>query len=274
MKNKAKMRLILLALALVALVTVVCVIGIGEKDEVFTPYVIDPEIEKEIEDAWYRKEYERIDLSNPFYRYYGAYADCQVYFASGPQADSETKRIAGNKISYKYPFEIWVYHAGEFTALEQAYKDGILTWKQVSAIADYHEKMEKYCEEADVERANHVPDTFAETMPHELAALRQEFESAWQKEMKHDFDWERFGQTRYYGTYDDCVVVFNASPMSAITTKEIAGETFSYNVYFTLHVYYNGTFTTLEQAYGHGLISKEQVALIADYHRNAENYLQ
>lgn len=83
--------------------------------------------------------------------------------------------------------------------------------------------------------------------------------------------WE-LNETRYYGTYGDCVVLFGAGVQQAVETKLIAGEEFTYNRSFALEVYQGGEFTILEQAYAHGLVSKEQVSLIAEYHRLAEEY--
>lgn len=112
---------------------------------------------------------------------------------------------------------------------------------------------------------SYVPEGYPGTMPAELAELQAEFEAAWLAEYGWEFNWNKGW---YYGTYGDCVVIFMPGIMQVIHSVTVADEEFTYSVYFTLQVYYNGEFMYLDQAYEQGLISKEQVALIAEYHRN------
>ena len=115
---------------------------------------------------------------------------------------------------------------------------------------------------------SYVPESFPGTMPAELAELQAEFEAAWLAEFGWEFEWGK--RERYYGTYGDCIVIFMPGFLQANWTETIAGEEFTHSVIFGLKVFYNGEFLTLEQAYEQGLISKEQVSLIAEYHRNVQ----
>lgn len=72
----------------------------------------------------------------------------------------------------------------------------------------------------------------------------------------------------YYGTYGDCVVFFQATQAQAKTEKNIAGQEFIYGSTFILHVYRNGEFMDLEQAYEKWYITRSQVKEIAKYHKS------
>lgn len=175
---KRKIELILIFVLAAAIVAVSC-LGPGSEPVTYVPQKMPDELAAEIEKAWYLKEYEHIDLDDSFYRYYGTYGDCVVYFESGPQGESETKWIAWRKFTYRYSFEIRVYCNGEFSTLEEAYADGLLSRKQVSLIADCHKQAESMASVTDGAAVkNDVPDRYPGTVSEEFAELWQEVQKA------------------------------------------------------------------------------------------------
>ena len=96
-------------------------------------------------------------------------------------------------------------------------------------------------------------------------AKQMEISAAWEEKTGHDLSW---GRCVYYGTYRNCVVWFQSGQAQAVTRKTIAGREFIHEVGFGIHVYRNGEFMYLEDAYENGYISKSQVKKIWKYHKS------
>ena len=96
-------------------------------------------------------------------------------------------------------------------------------------------------------------------------AKEMEISAAWEEKTGHGISW---GGCIYYGTYRNCVVWFESGQAQAVTRKNIAGHEFVYQVSFALHVYRNGEFMYLEDAYENGFISRSQVKKIWKYHKS------
>lgn len=74
---------------------------------------------------------------------------------------------------------------------------------------------------------------------------------------------------RYYGTYDNCVVLWidrYCSYSSEGETEMVAGYRFDYGVDRTTDVYRNGKFLTLKEAYEKGWLSKADIRDVHYYH--------
>lgn len=70
-----------------------------------------------------------------------------------------------------------------------------------------------------------------------------------------------------YGIYSGCVAVMFSLPGSGVLrTVEIAGSVIHYRSSVSIYVWNDGRFFSLENAYNQGLLSKEDVAQIADLH--------
>lgn len=78
---------------------------------------------------------------------------------------------------------------------------------------------------------------------------------------------------RCYGVFGDCAVLFEATQLTEITTKIVAGSTFQYSSSFVLYAYHENTLYPLEEAYEIGLISREDIETSAENHRLVEAYL-
>ena len=97
-----------------------------------------------------------------------------------------------------------------------------------------------------------------------------EIVTAWEKKTGSRTQWD--GVEGYYGTYQD-VVVFNengfdygALYMEAYWEINVGGEVFPWPNSFQIYTYSDGKFYELETAYKDGLITKENLERIADYH--------
>ena len=77
-----------------------------------------------------------------------------------------------------------------------------------------------------------------------------------------------YSNDRYLGTIDGFVVVLRSGPLAAETKKIIGGYDFFWGSAFTLVLYKNGVFLTLEEAYANGTVNIEFVKTV--YLRNNE----
>lgn len=57
-------------------------------------------------------------------------------------------------------------------------------------------------------------------------------------------------------------------------TKQVADSEFTYSSSFVIWIYHDGEFCTIEEAWEQGLLTKEQVALMAEYHEKATEYIR
>ena len=78
------------------------------------------------------------------------------------------------------------------------------------------------------------------------------------------------GSLRYYGHFDGCGIVFEATQLQALSRAEIAGQTFTHNTSFALYACVEGTFMSLKEAYESGIIHSNSIKSIAKIHQNAE----
>ncbi|MBQ7826837.1 MAG: hypothetical protein IJ386_01065 [Clostridia bacterium] len=76
---------------------------------------------------------------------------------------------------------------------------------------------------------------------------------------------------RYYGTYNGAAVIYyeggGMGYTQAYMTVSIAGYEFSYPDGHTIEVWKDGELYSMNRAYEKGILSKNDVAKIADYHR-------
>ena len=75
-----------------------------------------------------------------------------------------------------------------------------------------------------------------------------------------------------YGDFENCTVIFTPGMQCVLTTKEIAGHTFSYGNSFSLTGYHDGVFYSLEEAYEKGFITAEEIGIAAERHKAVMDY--
>ena len=260
---------------------------------VFTLDSLEPlskEKQKEVEDAWKKVEgnielqwvAEDTDHWRRFGdRYYGTYNGCIVIFGIGSLDDDKIIEVAGYKITHKYVAAMWVYSNGEFYRIEVAYEKGLLSEADIAAIVEYHNKYQAY-----IESITPTPEDIVFTLePLEpLSKEKQvEIEKAWEKE--HDgtgvLQWCYAGEDswllwgdKYYGSYGNSIIIFyKKGNIGQSHTIEVAGETFDYYNRFEIYVYNEGVFYTIKEAYEKGILSKENIGNIAEYHKGFLVYI-
>lgn len=96
------------------------------------------------------------------------------------------------------------------------------------------------------------------------AEVKAEMEAAWLKQNGRELPWN--GEDGYYGVYNGAVVYLESGPLTAVTEKEVAGETFVWPRSFVIYVYKDGEFYDLETAYENGLLTKKNIKSIAKRH--------
>lgn len=128
-------------------------------------------------------------------------------------------------------------------------------------------------------RENKVPRTFPETPPKKI---EKQLQKAALNTRGHEFHWTKLdedgnlstGGSRYYGIYGDCVAVFQPTMLCWVETKQVADSEFTHSSSFVIWIYHDGEFCTIEEAWEQGLLTKKQVALMAEYHEKAVEYLR
>lgn len=126
-------------------------------------------------------------------------------------------------------------------------------------------------------RENKVPLTFPETPSKKV---EQQLQEAAMQKWGHEFSWAHIDETgnlidspRYYGTYGDCIAVFESTMLCVVSGKQIADSSFSHSSSFVIWIYHDGEFCTIEKAWEQGLLNAKQVELMAEYHQKAEAYV-
>lgn len=128
-------------------------------------------------------------------------------------------------------------------------------------------------------RENKVPRTFPETPSKKI---EKQLQKAALNTWGHEFHWIKLnedgslndGGVRYYGTYGDCVAVFQPTMLCWVETKQVADSEFTHSSSFVIWIYHDGEFCTIEEAWEKELLTKEQVALMAEYHEKAVEYIR
>lgn len=125
---------------------------------------------------------------------------------------------------------------------------------------------------------NKVPRKFPALPP---KRVERELQKAALERWGHEFSWMQLdsegnlsGGSRYYGIYGDCVAVFQPTMLCWVETKQVADSEFTYSSSFVIWIYHDGEFCTIEEAWEQGLLTKEQVALMAEYHEKAAEYFR
>ena len=108
-----------------------------------------------------------------------------------------------------------------------------------------------------IEKANAFDDKISEDFRLFLLGITFDHESIMNSEISID---------RYFGTYNDCEVVYMRSPLSRPDMMRyvgIAGLLVVYPDYHEVYVYKDSMFYTIKEAYDNGFISKSDVYDIA-----------
>lgn len=131
-------------------------------------------------------------------------------------------------------------------------------------------KAEPLYRAVDVENAPLDPDTIS-------VEKKTEIEYAWLAKYGKNLFWYESSDdaiyrncaVRNYGTFNGLTVLFNAYAiyMDELNILKVGGEDFRQMSPFDIWVYKDGEFIALADAYGSGLLTEYQLAVIAEYHR-------
>lgn len=118
------------------------------------------------------------------------------------------------------PEEDEIVAKGTFYSLQEAYDDGFLTVENLHSIADYHNNGISYPEELDDFASESVKKAWVESLRTDKTNPRPEATS------------EEIVITKYYGTYNNCIVVIldygTHAGISIPVTDKVGGVSFNY----------------------------------------------
>ena len=100
--------------------------------------------------------------------------------------------------------------------------------------------------------------------------MKEEIKEAYLKDRASHPGWYDEGKEyglRYYGTYNDYVIIFEGGILNCLGEVVIAGYLFRYSNDFYLYAYQDGEFYDFLDVYNQGLISDEDVKSIYEAHR-------
>lgn len=214
------------------------------------------------------KEYNCNVIAEDVYlkKYYGTYGDCVAmmidsrYFAKD-LGDLETQIQVGDYL-FTYPTlkQIDIYRNGKFADLDEAYKKGWLSDEAVRDIHYYHSN-KKY-----IEYDFYNPTEITPLSTEQAIKIKQDYIKRYNID---DADVKYFIIEEYFGVYNNCIVMLIDCAHVYSTMEyeiEIAGYNFEFPVIREFDVYRNGEFTSLEEAYKKGWVSKEDVRDIHYYY--------
>lgn len=101
--------------------------------------------------------------------------------------------------------------------------------------------------------------------------IKTEIETTWQQTHGVVYEWsdgenDGYYTVRYYGTYQGAVVRMYEGAAQGTTGFNVAGEFFMWFHGFGIHVYKDGEFYSLQEAYENGLLTEKHIKSIAEQH--------
>ena len=85
---------------------------------------------------------------------------------------------------------------------------------------------------------------------------------------------DRYPVKSYYGIFNDCVpIMFMMPEMGVYTIETVAGVDFHYGGSNKIRIWKDGEFFYIKEAYEQGILTKDQVAELADIHGKG-NYIK
>ena len=104
------------------------------------------------------------------------------------------------------------------------------------------------------------------TLTHEM---RKTLEENWQDDWYGEsLRWGKYA-TRFYGSHGDCLVIFTQQGVRGHghTEYQVGGVTFFYTQYFSIHVFRDGEWLGIQDAYDQGWLTWWQIRTIANFHQ-------
>lgn len=168
---------------------------------------------------------------------------------------------------------LYVYYEGSCKELKEALASGSKMGMRMETMTAFHEyhttKNSKLYD----------PENWPEKAELSCPAL---LTSQKRVQIEAAFGWEFFGTDvwwfslenrvalRYYGTYNGYDVLFELGVAQAVSTQVIADSTFRNSSSFRLFAHKDGEFFELAELFGDGLVSREDIAKIAQLHNQTQ----
>lgn len=203
--------------------------------------------------------------------YYGSFDGTCVFFWEGVRADDPKagqiprdygkvvryESVAGCEFRYSTLRPLKVYSDGKIYGLTEAYEQGILTRRQISALQRVYEERNPrlYAQELGT-------DALSEPRVAEITALYTALHG-------RELEFEYFA-TAYLGSFGEASVFLQEGAFAATETLTVGAETFSYFMSFSIHVCADEKIYELAEAYDSGIVSDEDLSGIALAFRSLE----
>ena len=205
-------------------------------------------------------------------RHYWDLGDLHFFYVDNLSDYSEkmnSVRFLNKEFIFGTEQHLYMYKNGvcvDFMDSDQNTAFEVLTNDFLNAFYHFH----KAENEALYDPSNWPAKTDLDCPAHLTAAKRVELEAALGiTAFNTDEQWysnkRPFGY-RYYGTYEGYDIVFQATQLTAATTKAIAGQAFTHSSSFILYAHKDGNLLMLSDVYEDGLISKESIVAAREYH--------
>lgn len=177
--------------------------------------------------------------------------------------DGLTEKYEFDNITFSWgsSFPIVVWHDNKIYQLKEAYEQKFITYKNLNTIASlYHDSV--------------YDDKMEQLQEDYLQQFGCDFNFDPIRDLSYGI---KYRETRYYGTYNNALVIFTAQDGTDKKTTKISDLEFNYDTDFTLLVWHGGTFYNLEKDIDlilkKGLLDKEDIKTINSVHCSYNKYV-
>lgn len=211
-------------------------------------------------------------------KYYGTYNGCEVVvmYPKGLERTADEIDIVVGDWQLSLPsgsLDIFLHKDGTFLKISEAYEKGLLTKSDMKAIAYYNQHEEKISQLS--------PWQFSDLPPIDASRerkIRADYAKLQSEKLGWELEYPDVSVGAYYGTYNGREVVVMYVNEKAYTADmkyfNLAGYEFALSSgELDIHVYKNGEFIELSEAYKTGYLGDEDIDMIAFYNHNPSRYI-
>ena len=161
--------------------------------------------------------------------------------------DITVETVNGLEFIYSSTRMMEIYYEGRFYSLSEAFEKDIISDWDLRFL--YYDHIELRAQEPLTE------------------PMKKEIEAAWQNSQGNVLRWyDNNGNIRYYGTFNDCVILFEDTEDSIPSQLRVKSHLFEHTSSFQIHVYQNGEFIDLNTAYQTGLLDSDTINTLSIFH--------
>ena len=216
-------------------------------------------------------------------RCYGVYGEYTVFLRYGKTDAETTISIGGVEFFEPCGFSLLAFRDGEVKELRDVFEAGEISLEDINAIKEKDVAIEKYLEWVKENDKRTEKEKLYQNAKNAITELDEETKGKIEKAMaKRDqkniapnwygFPDKNLSSLRCYGVFEKCIVLFEPTMLTAISTEFVADSEFTFGSSFGLYGYCNGEICALEEAYEKGYITREEVAIAAARHKALLRY--